>query len=232
MRTLNTGPNSKARRALDISLTDWATEVMTRLGYTGIAGLTALENIIPPIPSEVILPLAGFEAGRGTFSFPLVLLAATIGSLVGALVLYLVGSKFGELRLRRFIEGYGRYALIETNDLDVAMGWFELHGAKAVLVGRLVPGVRSLVSIPAGMSSMSMPRFLVLTAIGSGVWNTLLVGLGYILGEEWHRVEEYSKPIEYGVLALILAIGVFWFARRIRRVLNDKRAAQQPDVRP
>jgi membrane protein DedA with SNARE-associated domain len=218
---------------LDISITDWATEVMQRLGYAGIAGLTALENIVPPIPSEVILPLAGFEAGRGTFSLPLVVLAATLGSMLGALVLYMVGSVFGEQRLRYFIERYGRYALIETNDLDVSLRWFEMHGGKAVLIGRLVPAVRSLVSIPAGMSSMSMPRFLVLTAIGSGVWNTLLVGLGYILGEQWHRVEEYSKPIEYGVLAVLLAIGIIWFARRLRRVLNDRRTgASQPDAGP
>lgn len=218
---------------MEFSLTEWATEVITRLGYVGIAALTALENIIPPIPSEVILPLAGFEAGRGEFFFPFVLLAATFGSLLGALVLYALGAKVGEHRLRRFIARYGRYALIEVNDLDLAMGWFELHGNKAVLLGRLVPGVRSLVSIPAGMSNMSMPRFLVLTAIGSGAWNTLLVGLGYILGEEWHRVEEYSQPIEYGALAIMLAIGIFWFYRRVRRILNDKRAAaSQPDAGP
>jgi membrane protein DedA with SNARE-associated domain len=214
---------------LDFSLTELATEVMDRLGYVGIAALTALENLVPPIPSEVILPLAGFEAGRGNFELPLVILAATVGSLVGALILYAVGSTFGERRLRRFIERYGRYALINMNDLDVSLGWFGRHGNKAVLIGRLLPGIRSLVSIPAGISNMSMPRFLLLTAIGSGTWNTLLVGAGWILGEQWDRVEDYSGPIEYAVLAGMFIIAAVWFTRRIRYIRNE-RAHREPAV--
>jgi len=214
---------------LDFSLTELATDVMDRLGYVGIAGLTALENVIPPIPSEVILPLAGFEAGRGNFSLPLVIVAATIGSLVGALILYAVGSIYGEQRLRRLLERYGRYALLNTRDLDVSLEWFERHGSKAVLFGRVLPAIRSLVSIPAGISSMSMPRFLVLTAIGSGIWNTLLVGLGWILGDQWHRVEEYSGPIEYVILAVLFLIAAVWFTRRIRSIRNE-RAQHEPAI--
>lgn len=214
---------------MDFSLTELATDVMDRLGYVGIAGLTALENVIPPIPSEVILPLAGFEAGRGNFNLPLVILAATIGSLIGALILYAIGSIFGERRLRWFIERYGRYALIYTNDLDVSLSWFERHGKKAVLFGRLLPGIRSLVSIPAGISSMSMPRFLLLTAIGSGIWNTLLVGAGWMLGEQWHRVEDYSGPIEYAILAGMFIIAAVWFTRRIRYIRNE-RTHREPAV--
>jgi membrane protein DedA with SNARE-associated domain len=199
-------------------LAGWVLDVIDALGALGVGALVALENLFPPLPSEVVLPLAGFLSGQGRMSFAAVLLAATAGSVAGALVLYWAGAGIGVERLRRVAD---RVPLMDASDVDKAQGWFVRHGRTAVLVGRLVPGVRSLISIPAGVARMPMVPFLVFTAIGSGVYNALLVGLGHQLGSRWTSVEQYSDAINVGVYAA-LALGLLLaVVRRLRQRRGD-----------
>lgn len=198
-------------------LVDWVTRIVETVGYGGVAFLVALENLFPPIPSEVVLPLAGFVAGRGDASLPGMILAATIGSMVGAVVLYGVAAGVGPLRLRRFVVRFGRWFGLDETDLDRSEAWFDDHAARAVLIGRCVPLIRSLVSIPAGFRRMQLAPFLLFTLIGSVVWNTALVGGGYLLGERWEQMEDPLELFQRIVVATIL-IAVAWFAwRRILR---------------
>ena len=201
-------------------LTNWVQDIMESLGYVGIAFLIALENLIPPIPSEIVLPLAGFMVGQGRFTIVPVVLAATLGSLIGAVMLYGIGYWLGERRLRWLVRRYGRWLLLDESDLDKAYNQFQTHGTKAVFFGRLLPVVRSLISIPAGVTGMPMPRFMVYTTIGSTIWNSTLIGFGWILGNEWHRVEVYTGYLQYVVLAAILAGGLYFVWKRRSRVFG------------
>ena len=184
------------------SIAEWVISVIETLGYLGLTVLVALENVFPPIPSEIILPLAGFLVGQNRFSFPLVLIATTLGSLIGALVLYGIGLAIGQRRVHRLVERYGHWALLTIEDLTRSENWFDRYGPVAVFTGRLVPVVRSLVSIPAGYRRMPLGQFLLLTCFGSALWNGLLVGLGWALGENWHVVEEYVGWLQYVVIAV------------------------------
>ena len=198
------------------SLAQWTVEIVYSLGYPGVAILMALSNLFVPIPSELILPLAGFLAGRGFFSFPLVLLAATAGPVASALVLYAPGRWLGEERLRRFVKRFGRFAFMRESDLDKASGWFERHGTGAVLIGRLVPGVGGLVSVPAGIGRMPLSRFVACTVLGNGLWNAAFIGLGWGLGDRWALAQQYAQPLQYALLAGA-AGGVLWFFLRRKR---------------
>lgn len=202
-------------------LAEWVTSVIETLGYPGVTVLVALENIFPPIPSEVILPLAGFLAGQGRFSLLLVLVAATLGSLIGALALYGIGAIIGQTRVHRLFEQYGHWALLTPQDLTKAEDWFHQYGSVAVLIGRVVPIVRSLVSIPAGYQRMPLGQFLLLTGLGSLVWNGALVSLGWLLGENWHSVEEYIGWFQY----VIIAVVAFLVLRFVWQRLRERRAA-------
>jgi membrane protein DedA with SNARE-associated domain len=199
------------------SLAAWVQEVIQSFGYAGVAFLMLAENLFPPIPSEVILPLTGFLVEQGSLVFLPALVVATVGSLVGALVLYALGRWGG----RELILRHGRVLRLKEADLDRADGWFDRYGGAIVLFGRIVPGVRSLVSIPAGLSEMPLGRFVLLTALGSGVWNTLLIGLGWLLGENWPRVAGVLGSVSDVVLALLVVaafvLGLWlWRRRRIR----------------
>jgi membrane protein DedA with SNARE-associated domain len=198
---------------------EWVTRVIEALGYPGLTVLVALENIFPPIPSEVILPLAGFLTGQGQFSFLLVLIATTLGSILGALLLYGIGAAIGQQRIRRLVEKHGHWALLTPDDLTRSELWFDRYGPIAVFVGRLVPVVRSLVSIPAGYRRMPVAQFLVLTGFGSALWNGALVALGWTLGENWHLIEEYVGWLQYVVAAVVavLVIRFVWLRIRKRR---------------
>jgi membrane protein DedA with SNARE-associated domain len=200
-------------------LAGWVLDVIDAMGAVGVAALVALENLFPPLPSEVVLPLAGFLAGQGKLSLAAVLVAATIGSVVGALVLYWAGAALGAGRMRRIAE---RLPLMDADDVDRAQGWFDRHGRSAVLVGRLVPGVRSLVSIPAGIARMPLLPFLGYTTLGSAAYNAVLVLLGHQLGSRWTSVEKYSDPINYGVYGLILLGVLVAVLRRARHRRNDR----------
>ncbi|MGC4744502.1 DedA family protein [Micromonospora sp. DT201] len=195
-------------------LTGWVATVIETMGPVGVALLVALESIVPPIPSEIVLALAGFLAHEGQFNVVVVVLAATAGSLVGALVLYWLGAALGEERLKRWLD---RIPLVDSEDLEKADRWFERHGRWAVLIGRVVPVVRSLVSVPAGANRMPLGEFILLTTIGSGVWNGLIVGAGYALGSQWQDVARYSDWFNYAIVAIFVVMAATWTIRKVRR---------------
>ena len=197
--------------------------IVDRLGEVGVGLLIFLENIVPPVPSEVILPLAGFRARTGALNVWLVWPAATAGSVLGALVLYGVGAWLGYDRLHA-LAGKRWFILTSQSDLDRGERIFERHGGKMVLLGRCVPLIRSVVSIPAGIAKMPLPRFLTLTAVGSGVWNALFIGLGWILGDQWGRVQGWLGPVSYVVIGLVV-VGLAWLAVR---KLRSRSAAATP----
>jgi membrane protein DedA with SNARE-associated domain len=198
-------------------LATWVTNVIETLGYPGLTILVALENLFPPIPSEVILPLAGFLTGQGRFSFVLVLLASTLGSLIGALILYAIGVGLGRGGIRRLFEKYGYLALLTPEDLTRAEDWFDRWGPIAVFTGRLVPVVRSLVSIPAGYRGMPLVQFIPLTLFGSLLWNGTLVALGWTFGENWHAIEEYVGWLQYVVIVVVTFLVVRFVWSRLQR---------------
>jgi membrane protein DedA with SNARE-associated domain len=202
---------------------EWVISVIETLGYLGLTVLVALENIFPPIPSELILPLAGFLTGQDRLSFPLVLVATTLGSLLGALLLYGIGMAAGQRGIRRLFERYGHWALLTSEDLTRAENWFDRYGPVAVFIGRLVPVVRSLVSIPAGYRRMPLGQFLLLTGFGSALWNGALVSLGWALGENWRQIEEYVAWLQYLVIAAVavLVLRFVWQRLRGRRVTGS-----------
>ena len=167
---------------------DWITDLVETTGYFGILLLMLVENVFPPIPSELIMPLAGFTAAQGRLSIVLVVLAGTAGSLLGALFWYGLGRWLGEERLRRLAARHGRWLTLSPGEIDRAEDWFRRHGATAVLLGRLVPAVRSLISVPAGVARMPLPGFLAWTALGTGLWTALLAGAGYLLQGQYALV--------------------------------------------
>jgi membrane protein DedA with SNARE-associated domain len=208
-------------------VTNWVFSIVDRLGEIGIGLLIFLENVIPPIPSEVILPLAGFRARTGALNVWLTWPAATAGSVLGALVLYLLGAWLGYDRLHA-LAGKRWFILTSQSDLDRGEEIFAKHGGKIVLLGRCVPLIRSVVSIPAGIDRMPLPRFVMLTAIGSGVWNALFIGLGWILGDQWGQVQSWLGPVSYVVLGLVL-VGLVWLV--VRKLRGRSAAAGTPGAR-
>jgi membrane protein DedA with SNARE-associated domain len=202
-------------------MTDWITGVLESMGYAGIALLMFAENLFPPIPSELIMPFAGFAAARGDLNPVGVLTAGTIGALLGALPWYYAGRTLGCQRVANWADKHGRWLTLSRDEVYGANKWFARHCGKAVLVGRLVPAVRTLISLPAGIAEMSIPRFLVYSAIGSVAWNAALVALGYKLGSSYSKVAEYMDPVSKGVLALIVIVYLY-------RVIRGNRARGEP----
>ncbi|MBA2754498.1 MAG: DedA family protein [Chloroflexia bacterium] len=190
------------------------TAIVERMGYAGIAILLALEHVFPPIPSEAILPLAGFFSGQGRFWLPATILAATIGSTAGALVLYAIAARLGEARVQRVVRAHGRWIRLSEDDLDRADGWFDRHGSLAALIGPLIPLVRGDVVIPAGFRDITAVRFAVLTTVGSLVWNSALIGLGWYLGDRWQVVGRYATYLTYAAGIALLALLVRYAWRR------------------
>ncbi|WP_433297537.1 DedA family protein [Actinoplanes sp. CA-030573] len=202
-----------------MGLTAWVTSVIDALGEVGVGLLVALENLVPPIPSEIVLSLAGYLAAEGRVGLIQVLVAATAGSVAGALALYWLGRALGEDRLRRWLD---RIPLVDAADLDKADRWFSKHEKSAVLFGRCAPVVRSLVSIPAGANRMPLGQFVFFTAIGSGVWNALFVLAGYLLGERWQDVEKYSHWFDYAVGAFVVGAAGWWIVKKTRGRRSDR----------
>ena len=170
--------------------------------------------MFPPIPSEVILPLAGFQSNVGDLNVWAVLLFATIGSYLGALVLYELGRRLGEERSIRLL---ARLPLVDREDFEKAADWFDRHGRPAVFFGRLIPGVRSLISLPAGAKRMPLRTFSTFTILGSALWNGILVGGGYLLGTQYEIIDQYSHLLDYAVYAAIAGVLIWLVARRLRR---------------
>lgn len=204
--------------------TGWVVSVMENLGAVGVGLMVALENIFPPIPSEIILPLAGFTASQGSMSLVAAIVWATIGSLVGAIALYYIGYVFGLDRLRRWAS---KIPLVDIDDIDKTVSWFHRHGQAAVFFGRMVPIFRSFISIPAGVEKMNLWLFMALTTAGSAIWNTIFVVAGYLLGENWHVVENYAGVFQKIVIAVVLIAVVWWVIRRIRRNRREKHLTEQ-----
>jgi membrane protein DedA with SNARE-associated domain len=200
----------------------WVVALMDALGAPGVGLAIALENIFPPLPSEVFLPLAGFAAARGEMSVVAAIVWTTLGSLVGALVLYGIGAALGRDRLRAIVD---RMPLVNLRDVDKAEEWFARHGTKAVFLGRMVPLVRSLISVPAGVERMNPALFAALTTAGSLIWNTAFVLAGYTLGENWHIVEQYADIASKVVLVVIVLAVVVFVAGRLSR--RGRQAGQE-----
>ena len=187
------------------SLAQWVQDVIEQLGYLGVALLVVLENVFPPIPSEIVLPFAGFVAQQGSYSVVLMILAATVGSVIGALIMYWIAAVIGDERLHAFTRKFGKWVQIREADLTRAEEWFDRHAMSAVLVGRCVPLIRSVVSIPAGFRRMKLIPYIAYTFLGSLVWNIALVGAGAVLGENWERVEPVVATFQWIVIVVILA---------------------------
>ncbi|MGP3976437.1 DedA family protein [Streptomyces sp. 8N114] len=191
----------------------WAADLVDTMGGPGAGLAIALENLFPPLPSEVILPLTGFAAGQGVLSLPMALFWTTLGSVVGAVVLYWIGMFFGRDRMHAL---WARLPLVKESDLVRTEEWFAKHGTKAVFFGRMVPIFRSLVSVPAGVERMPLPVLVVLTTLGSLIWNSVLVLAGYWLGDQWELVEAYVGILSKAVLVLVLLALAAYVAVRLR----------------
>lgn len=202
-------------------LTEWVTSVVDSLGYFGVAFLVAIENVFPPIPSEVVLGLAGYSAARGDAWVVGMIIAATIGSVVGAWVLYGLSAAIGPIRLRAVVIRYGKWIGFGESDLDRSEAWFDRRSRTAVLVCRCIPLVRSLISIPAGFRRMPLGIFTLFTFIGSLVWNTVLIVAGYLLAEQWDRILKVTEPFQKVVVAVLAVLIVAFIVRRIIRTRRE-----------
>ncbi len=203
-------------------ISEWVLIMMDKLGLAGVTLMMFLENVFPPIPSELIMPAAGFAAAMGKMNLIAVIIAGTLGSVLGALPLYYFGTIFDEKRLLKLTERYGKYFLVTTDDVTNAQAWFNKYGKAVIFFGRMIPAIRSLISIPAGMNRMPMLPFLVLTTIGSAIWTTLLAYAGYVLGANYDKVEAFIAPISKFVVFTVLIVAALVAFFRIKHVFFDK----------
>lgn len=204
----------------------WITGIMADFGYIGIFLLIMVENLFPPIPSEIILTFGGFMTTVSSLNVVMVIIVATLGSVVGAILLYKVASYFGKERLTKIVLKYGRILRLKESDIERAESFFLKYGSWAVFLCRMIPLIRSLISIPAGMTKMKMSRFLVLTTAGSLLWNTVLIGLGALLGESWNEIVVFMdsfSTIIYSIIAGLLIMGLAFFIRaRFKKKLDEE----------
>ena len=202
-------------------MTDWIIQTISQWGYAGIFAVMLAESIFPPIPSELIIPFAGFAAANGDLNFFGVLIAATVGAVVGMLPWYYAGRLFGLERVRRLADRFGRVMTLNAEEIDVAVDWFHRFGPIIVLFGRLMPLIRTLISIPAGLARMPLPVFLLASTSGALIWNIILTSAGYLLHEHYELVEVILDPLSYIVLALVVLIYlvrlVMWKPSKSRR---------------
>ena len=199
----------------------WAVTLMETLGPLGVGFLVFLDNIFPPIPSELVLPLAGFTASQGSMNIVVAIIFATVGSVVGAVVLWAVGKWIGLERIARIAV---KMPLVDVDDVHKTVAWFDKHGDKAVFFGRMVPIFRSLISIPAGMRDMSIIKFLLLTTAGSAIWNTILIVAGFYLGENWSVVETYAGYFQTLVIVAVVVFVAVWIVLKVRKRRRAKAA--------
>ncbi|PZR12919.1 MAG: DedA family protein [Azospirillum brasilense] len=188
---------------------DWIVGLVERSGYVGIALLMLAENLFPPIPSELIMPLAGFTAGRGRLNLGLVILSGTAGSVLGALAWYYLGRWLGAHGLRRFAARHGRWLTLSPAEVDRAQAAFARWGGPAVFGGRLIPAVRTLISVPAGITGMGLWRFLFWTTLGSGIWTAFLAGMGYALQDRYGTVSAWVNPVSNVVVGVLLLVYLY-----------------------
>ncbi|WP_036479852.1 DedA family protein [Myxosarcina sp. GI1] len=193
---------------------EWITNTVDSLGYVGIGLLMLLENLFPPIPSELIMPLAGFAVIQGKLQLVYVIVAGVIGSVLGALPWYYLGKVWGLRRIKRFVDRYGKWLSVSSEDIDRARQWFQKRGRETTCFSRLVPGVRTYISVPAGISKMPLLPFLVYSTIGTALWVSFLTYAGFLLGENYDRVKQYLAPVSTIVLVVFVVAFVFWIIRR------------------
>jgi len=198
-------------------MTAWIEQMVRQMGYMGLALFTFVENVFPPIPSEVILPLGGYMVTQGQLTLYGVILAGTVGSVVGALVLYYLGKLLDRKRLTQWVESHGGWLLLNRDDVDTAFDWFERHGNKAVFFCRLIPGVRSLISVPAGASNMAMVPFLLYTTIGTALWSALLAYAGQQLGQSYSDVGTVVQWATYVIIAMFVISLGWWIIQKRRQ---------------
>lgn len=206
----------------------WAADLMDSLGAWGVGLFTLLETVFPPIPSEVILPLAGYLSQQGKMNLLLAIITSTLGAYLGSLLLYGLGARLG---LERSIRGLSKLPLVDRDDFERATRWFDQHGKAAVFFGRLIPGVRSLISLPAGANKMNLFTFSLFTLAGSGAWNSLLIGLGAALGTQYAAIDQYSRYLNYAVYLAVAAVVVWLIVRRLRRKRSGDSSGNDPSGR-
>jgi membrane protein DedA with SNARE-associated domain len=195
----------------------WGKDLVDALGYVGLAVIMFLENVFPPVPSEPFLLGAGFSSGRGDMSLPLAVLAASLGALLGAVVYYWIGMLLPERRIRSLLRRHGSWLLLGEEDLDRAIAWFRGHGQAVVFFGRCVPIVRTLISVPAGLTRMPLHRFLLYSLLGTAAWSTLLIVVGRLLGENYESALAFFDRYEQ-VFYVVIVLSVLGFViLRLRR---------------
>ena len=204
----------------DSGLAGAMVDLMDKLGLLGAGIAVGLDNLFPPIPSELVLPLAGFAASQGTFSLAGALIATTLGSVIGATILYAIGAVFGR---ERSLAIFDKVPLLKISDFERTEAWFAKHGSKAVFFGRMVPIFRSLISLPAGVERMNLALFLTLTTIGSLIWNSIFVVAGYRLGRDWDKVERYADGFQKLVIGLVLVVVIGFVVIRVRELVKERR---------
>ena len=200
----------------------WVENIISTLGYPGLYLVMFLENVFPPIPSEVVLPLAGSLTLSGRFSIALITIVGMLGSLTGAFLFYWIGKLLGEQRIRTFIEKFGRYALLSSKDLDKSLEWFGKYDDWVIFFSRMVPIIRSLISIPAGIASMNLGTFSIFTVMGTALWSFLLALGGRLLGEQWPLIADFINTYQNIVLVVGALLVLYFVVSRLlkRRVID------------
>lgn len=188
---------------------EWVVSTIDSWGYLGVFLLMVAENLFPPIPSELIMPLAGFLCARGDMSLGVTIAVGTLGSVIGTLMWYYIGKAIGEPRLKRLAAKHGRLMTVSPSDIDTARAWFDRHGAAAVFFGRLIPAIRTLISVPAGLSNLPFWKFLLYTVLGSALWTAVLTYAGMLLHENYALVGDYVDPVSKIVVIAVVAIYIW-----------------------
>jgi membrane protein DedA with SNARE-associated domain len=197
-------------------MVQWISDLMTSLGYWGIGLLMFLENLFPPIPSELIMPLAGFAVSQGRMNFGLAVLAGTVGTMVGTFAWYYLGRIVNYQRLESWVNRYGKWMGVTVQEIDRVNNWFNKHGNKAVFFGRMVPGIRTLISLPAGMNKMPIASFTLYSTLGTLIWTLALTTAGFLLGDNYAMIEQYLAPVSKIVLFGLVGLVGYWLFRKFR----------------
>jgi len=187
--------------------------IISSVGYFGVLLLMMMESMILPVPSELVLPFAGFLISSGEMKFLIVVISATIGSLIGSLISYYIG-KYGG---KRFVSRYGKYFLLDEESLVKTEKWFSKRGELTIFIGRFIPLVRHVISIPAGMGKMNLKKFMLYTFLGAGMWNVFLTYVGFVLGKNWEKIKQYSDYVSFGVLVILIVLIVYFIWRHIKK---------------
>ena len=201
-----------------MNLTEWVISIMEQLGYLGIAILMFLDNVFPPIPSEIIMPSAGYTASQNQLLLVGVIIAGCIGSLLAAALLYWIGYKFKHETIFNFVDRYGKFLFIKSENVKKSLSWFEKYGHRIVFFGRMIPAVRSLISIPAGMSRMPFWKFMFYSSLGTIIWTTFLACIGFYFGENQALMQKIFSQVGYFIIGIVLIIVAWiWYRRNQRK---------------